>query len=276
MFEKIFFPFDLSKTSENLLYAIKELRKFGAKKLKVFYAIEYDPEALTEAGVDIESFLTKLKTSASTKLKNVTEKLSKYFETEYEISTTINAVDEILKVSASFDMIVIPSKSRTSFEFGSVAERIIKKSNVPTLIVKASPNFDREYYEFLLSRLLDKVALINLKEIPMLPKFNNVLLVHVADVDSILEQKLSKEEIIHPLTPITKLTEYLSEYWDKAKEDLEKVKRSLEENGIKAEFLISLSEKKLKDHLRDGTTMIIVRKDHFSLVSDFPVILVIP
>uniref|UniRef100_A0A7J2TI11 Universal stress protein n=1 Tax=Archaeoglobus fulgidus TaxID=2234 RepID=A0A7J2TI11_ARCFL len=276
MFNRIFFPFDLSKTAEELLYATKELGRLGVKKLTVFYAIEYNPEALAEGGVDLESFLAKLNASASLKLKNVTKRLSEFLETEYKLSTTIDAAEEILKRSAEYDLMIIPSKSRTPFQFGRVAERVIRRSQIPTLVIKANPEFGRKYYEFLLSRLLDKVAFVNLENIPEIPGVSNVLLVNSADLDSILEQKLSKEEIMHPLTPIPKLPEYLSEYWMTAKEKLERVKKQLEYRGVKAEILICLSGK-LEENLKDrNATMVIVRKDDFPLVSDFPAILVLP
>jgi nucleotide-binding universal stress UspA family protein len=277
MFSKIFFPFDLSKTAEELLYATKELRKLGTRKLTVFYAIEYNPESLTEGGVDLESFLKKINASASLKLKNISKRLSEYFETDYKLSATIDAADEIVKKSTEYDLMIIPSRSRTPFQFGRVAERVIKKSQIPTLVIKASPDFNRTYYEFLLSRLIDKVAIVNLENIPEIPKLSNVLLVHVANLDSILEQKISKEEIMHPLVPIPKLTEYLSEYWMAAKDKLEKVKRLLESKGIKSEIIICLSGRKLEENLKErDTTMVVVKREDFHLVSDFPAILVLP
>ncbi len=276
MFSKIFFPFDLSKTAEELLYATKELRKLGTKKLTIFYAIEYNPESLTEGGVDLESFLKKINASASLKLKNISKRLSEYFEAEYKLSTTIDAADEIVKKSTEYDLMILPSRSRTPFQFGRVAERVIKRSQIPTLVIKASPDFNRTYYEFLFSRLLDRVAIVNLENIPEIPKLSNTLLVSAAHLDSILEQKISKEEIMHPLVPISKLTEYLSEYWMAAKDRLEKVRRSLEAKGIKSEILICLSGK-LEESLKErDTTMVVVKRGDFHLVSNFSAILVLP
>jgi nitrogen regulatory protein PII len=62
-----------------------------------------------------------------------------------------------------------------------------------------------------------------------------------------------------------------------AKDKLEKVKRLLESKGIKSEIIIRLSGRKLEENLKErDTTMVVVKREDFHLVSDFPAILVFP
>ncbi|MEM4747675.1 MAG: universal stress protein [Archaeoglobaceae archaeon] len=246
MFEKVFFPIDLSEVSITCARAMRELRKYGANEIKIFHALEYEPDSLVEGGVDVEKFISKLKSKIEEKLYEISEELSRDFSVSFEVFPTVNPVTEILKRSENYDLMLIPSRSKSSLLVGKTAEKVIRNVKIPCLVIKARENAGRSYYEQILRNIFEKPVLI-LEQLKFDPKVverflnfgtKEIKLIHVADLDNVLEEKVSKEEIIHPLVPIPKLAEILSDYWKRAREELEKFRHYFTIKGVNASVYV--------------------------------------
>ncbi|MEM1578633.1 MAG: universal stress protein [Archaeoglobaceae archaeon] len=275
MFEKVLYPIDLTDVSITCARGLVELRKYGMKELTLFHVIEYDPAALIEGGIDVDKFVANLKEKAKKKLENLVEEFSKDLLVKVEVAATVDPSAEIAKIGNGFDLLVIPSKSKSQLFLGKTAEEVVRSSTIPCLVIKSRLDAGRSYYEFVFRNLferpvfiVDKTSIDFIKTIEKLRDigFVKVTLVRIAELDEALEGKVSKEEIMHPLTPIPRITEVLSDYWKSEKRELEKIRSYLATKGISAEIVVSFGslERNLEKISKlEGLSLAICSKQNF-------------
>ncbi len=282
MFEKIFFPVDLSETSSSVIRAIKEMKKFGTEEVHLFHAIEYDPVALIEGGVDVDEFVAKLKRKAEEKMTQHVKELSKYFKVSYSILPTIDAAKAIVENSEGYTAMLIPSRSKTTLSLGKTTEKVIKASEIPTLVIRTRQGLRENHYEAMFAELFSKIAFLHdlsdgvsgkIQETAnMLAKFGvrEICIIHVVELDVALETKLSREEIMNPLLPIPKIAEILSEYWMKARSKLEKIEKSLNSSGFTTSVVVRFgsSERSIERIVKEEKiSLVVVWRKNFDEVS---------
>lgn len=139
MFKKILIAIDGSENNKKAIEKGLQLAKLLNAKITALYVVDNS----TFAGIPPEEMIT----SAITLLMNDGERAINYVkdrgkefgvEVEGKIAEGIPSV-EILKRSASYDLIVVGTLGRTGFSrllMGSTAERVIKQSKCPVLVVK--------------------------------------------------------------------------------------------------------------------------------------------
>lgn len=279
MFERVLYPIDLTDVSITCARALVELRKYGTEELTLLHAVEYDPSKLIEGGiVDVDGFVAKLKEKTSRKIEEVAKEISRDLpNVSVKVVASQDPIAEISKFERNFDLLVIPSRSRSPFFLGRTTEKVVKSSETPCLVLKSRPEAGKSYYELILRSMFEKPAFIVEKtvdplKIPELLKslkqfgLKKVALIRVAELEEALEGKVSKEELIHPLVPIPKIVEFLSEYWDGERTKLEKICRDLNGAGVSSEVLISFSsvEKCLERISKvEGLSLVICGKQSF-------------
>lgn len=275
MFEKIFFPVDLSKTVEELAIAVKELKRYGTREIHVFHVIEHDPASLIDAGIDVDELLWRLRSRAEEFIKKIVKTLSDDFEVSYSIVSALNAAEEVLERSKSWT-ILLPSRSRSQFSVGSVAEKIMKRSPTNVLLIKTDPKYGSGHYELVFRNLFQRVLVLlkspgDDKFVDYLKGVGEAILLHVADIDEVLEGSVSREEVVHPLVPIPRLTEILSDYYMRSKDAIARVENKLKSIGVNTKTIVTFGswEKIVKRvSQREGVTMVLVPKGLESCVRD--------
>jgi len=141
-FKKILFPVDLSETSPKLVpYAKSMAKKFDAEvhllfvtRVFQYFASIYVPHT------SINLFETELVEGAE---KSLYEFKEEYFADIPETRSSVvigDAAEEIMKYiqSEGIDLVIMGSHGRKGMDkviFGSVAEKVVKTSPVPVLIV---------------------------------------------------------------------------------------------------------------------------------------------
>uniref|UniRef100_A0A7C3RIN6 UspA domain-containing protein n=1 Tax=Archaeoglobus fulgidus TaxID=2234 RepID=A0A7C3RIN6_ARCFL len=289
MFEKILFPTDLTRVTNSLLFAVKEFREYGTKELVIVHAIEHDPETLVEAGVDMDNFITKLRSKAEQKLEEIKKELEAYFKVSAIVVPTTNVAETISTVAneVNASLLVFGSKGKKAAIMGSTAENLVRISKVPSLVVRTKPEYGTGYYETLFKNLFNKVLVACFdgcdgKSLKIAKNGREILLLHVAELDAVLESKVEKEKLIHPLVPIPRVTEILSEYWMDAKDKLDKIKNELENEGKNVKIIIRFGSPETeigKAATSEGASLIIVTAEklgHMDLVvrnSEAPVLI---
>jgi nucleotide-binding universal stress UspA family protein len=249
MFERVLYPIDLTDVSITCARALTEFKKYGTEELTLFHTVEYDISMLIEGGIsDVDNFITSLKDKATRKLEEVANELSKEFsKVSVKVVVALDPIAEISRVEEDFDLVVAPSRSGSPLFLGKTAEKIAKNSSIPCLLIKSRPDAGKSYYELIFRNMFERPAYILEKtnDFPgifeHLRKFGlkKVFLVRVVDIEEALEGKVSKEELIHPLVPIPRLVEILTEYWMNEKAKLEKIKNFLSTIGVASESMVS-------------------------------------
>ncbi|MEM0203648.1 MAG: universal stress protein [Archaeoglobaceae archaeon] len=277
MFERVLYPIDFTDVSITCARALTELKRYGAKELTLFHAIEYDSAKLIEGGIaDVDKFLANLKEKANKKLEEIVKELSREFSSvSAKVTPTLDPTVEIAKMESEFDLLVIPSRSRSPLFLGKTAEKVVRSSKIPCLVVKSRPDAGKSYYELVFRNMFERPVFIVEKTIDDLAKVLESLrhfglkktkIVRIAELEEALERKVSKEEIIHPLVPIPRIAEILSEYWENERVELEKIRRYLETKGISSEVLISFGslEKYLEKISKvEGLSLVVCGKQSF-------------
>jgi nucleotide-binding universal stress UspA family protein len=139
---KILFPVDLSEVSPKVSpWVLTIAKRFNAEIHLLFVArrLEY-LSSIYVTQVSIENFEGELVTGAE---KGIEEFAQTYFKEYAAYKTRVvlgDAAEEILSYISSegIDLVIIGTHGRKGLErifFGSVAERVIKKSPVPVLSV---------------------------------------------------------------------------------------------------------------------------------------------
>ena len=141
-FKKILFPVDLSEISPKLVLYVKYMaKKFDAEIHLLFVArILQHYTSIYVSHPSIDLFERELVEGAERKLYEFKEE---HFGNLPETLSTViigNPAEEIIRyVSTSgIDLIVMGSHGRQGFDkvaFGSVAEKVVKSSPIPVLIV---------------------------------------------------------------------------------------------------------------------------------------------
>ncbi len=163
MYEKIVVPLDGSKLAESILPHIEKLAKgldtgevilvsvterlAGTTGVKPRISLTYPEEGLShpEPMTQIPVTLGKKQRQAESYLNRIAGRLSKK---RVNVRTEVllgNPADEIIKYAEdnACDLIAIASHGRSGisrWDFGNVAEKVLRASRVPVLIVKASGN----------------------------------------------------------------------------------------------------------------------------------------
>jgi len=274
VFEKILFPTDLSKVTNSLLLATKEFRKYGAEELIIAHAIEYEPETLVEAGVDIDNFVAKLRSKAEQKLEGIRKELEMHFKVSAIVVPTTNAAEVISTIAddVGASLLVFGSKGKRAAIIGNTAEKLARISKVPSLVIRTKSEYGPGYYETLIRDLFNKVLVLCLdgcddRSLKVATRGREIILLHVAELDAVLENKIEKEKIIHPLVPIPRITEILSEYWVDAKNKLDKIKSELEIEGKTAKSIIRFGTPETeigKVAMSEGASLIVVKAEKVS------------
>ncbi len=250
MFERVLYPVEFTDVSITCARALKELKRYGAEEITLFHAIEYDSAKLIEGGiVDVDKFISNLREKANKKLEEVVKDLSRDFrKVSVKVTATLDPTIEIAKIENDFDLLVIPSSSRSQLFLGKTAEKVVRSSKIPCLVLKSRADAGKSYYEFTLRNMFEKPVFIVEKTggdfFKILEKLRHfglkkVILVRITELEEALEGKVSKEEIMHPLIPIPRIVEILSERWESERAELEKIRHHLETKGISSEISIS-------------------------------------
>ncbi len=142
VFHKVLLPTDFSRYSIRTLECGVELAKIGVKEVILFHVGTYDPYVLSLAKVDFDEFVEKLKKDGHEKL----DKAAKILENVIRVKklsyvSSKDPADEILKVAYSVqaDLILMGSRGHGWLRgklLGSVSESVVRRSNIPVLLVK--------------------------------------------------------------------------------------------------------------------------------------------
>ena len=250
MFRKVLFPTDFSKQSEAILRGLHEFKKYGVDEVVLANIIEHDVVALIEGGVDVDEFIQKLKKEAEKKLSQSASVLNRE---GFKVKLTppipsANPIDEIVKIAReeNVSLILLGSRSR-GFKgslMGSVSEGVVREAKKPVLVLKTKPDAGEGYYEMVFRRLFDRIIYPHdlsdtsqkiedfVKKASLLGG-KEVIIVHVIAADEIIEREVEREEVMHPLVPISNLTEMLSKHWMEAQTYLSNIKKNFDIAGIK-------------------------------------------
>ncbi len=254
MFRKILFPTDFSKHSEAILKSLHELKKYGVEEVVLAHVIEHDVVALIEGGVDVDDFIQKRKREAEKRLSQSAMFIRKDFKVRVlSPIPSIDPVEKIVKIADSEDvsLILLGSKSSglKSSLMGSVSEGVVRETKKPVLVLKTKPDAGEGYYEMVFRGLFDRIIYPHdlsdisqeikdfVKKASLLGG-REVIIVHVLAVDDVIDKRIGKEEVMHPLVPISNLTEILSEHWMGAQDCLNDIKRSFVGAGINAKIIL--------------------------------------
>ncbi|MFZ5571566.1 MAG: universal stress protein [Thermodesulfobacteriota bacterium] len=141
-FKRIFFPLDLSETSAKLApYALSMARKFSAKLHIVFVARMFDHfSEMYVADTMIANFQKAVMEGAKKRLQEFT---TEHLASWPHVETTVLAGDIAEEILAyleanTFDLMILGTHGRKGLEkifFGSVAERLLKASPAPVLLI---------------------------------------------------------------------------------------------------------------------------------------------
>lgn len=149
MFKKVLYPTDFTEPSEKVIPYINKLKESGTEDVVVLHVIDDRHKDWREslywvtekARKELEQdFVEKVREKTEEKLKDVRKKLDKDFKVKFVIDYG-SPYQAILKVANKEDVsaIVMVSHSASDWEemiLGSVADKVIRKSRQPCLIIK--------------------------------------------------------------------------------------------------------------------------------------------
>lgn len=143
-FEKIYCPVDFSEPSYEALERASDLAEHFGGKLRVVHVIQQYPAYATAAhagvGFSVEEYKESMTEKSRESMKKaVSEHVSDRVEAEHEILYG-DPAKEVLRDAKEWgtEMLVISSHGWTVLEeifFGSVAEKILRHSRMPVLVV---------------------------------------------------------------------------------------------------------------------------------------------
>jgi len=141
-FKKILYPVDLSESSVKLVPYVTEMaKKFESEIHLLFAARVFDYfTGIYVPHPSISKFETEIVEGADRRMQEFVEEHFGSFPDIKSLVVAGDAAEEILKYAESegIDLLIIGTHGRKGLEkiiFGSVAERVIKSSPVPVLLV---------------------------------------------------------------------------------------------------------------------------------------------
>jgi nucleotide-binding universal stress UspA family protein len=145
MYQKILAPLDGSELSECSLQHVKAIAQ-GCQVPEVIILRVAEPihssdlAAYAEAGINIDVLMRDIESTAQAYVSKMTEVLKGYGITAKGVITTGWAADSIMKYSDEngVDLIIMSTHGRSGISrwfLGSVAEKVVRHSIVPVLIV---------------------------------------------------------------------------------------------------------------------------------------------
>ncbi len=141
-FKKILYPVDLSESSAKLVPYVTEMaKKFESEIHLLFAARVFDYfTGIYVPHPSISKFETEIVEGADRRMQEFVEEHFEHFPGVKTLVVAGDAAEEILKYTESegIDLLIIGTHGRKGLEkiiFGSVAERVIKSSPVPVLLV---------------------------------------------------------------------------------------------------------------------------------------------
>ncbi len=141
-FKKILFPVDLSESSEKILPYVQAVAKKFEAKIHILFAARVF-EYFTSIYVphpSINKFEKEIIDGAEKKLYEFIDKHFKEYPGTKTVVVAGDASEEIINYveSQGIDLIIMGTHGRKGLDkvmFGSVAERVVKTSPVPVLVV---------------------------------------------------------------------------------------------------------------------------------------------
>jgi|Deesub1362A_J573_1020465.scaffolds.fasta_scaffold00028_132 nucleotide-binding universal stress UspA family protein len=209
VFQRVLLPTDFSRYSKRTLECGAELVDIGVEEVILLHVGTYDPFILSLVRVDVEEFIEKLKEDSTEKL----EEAARIFEGgKVKVKRLFYAVsgdpaEKILEVAEEekVDLILLGSRGHgllRSKLIGGISESVVRKSNVPVLIVKFEVVEEAgEYHcQKTFSRLFEKIIFATdtspidpdlMTFLKMVKSIGEVYFVHV--VEEIKEDKIETE-----------------------------------------------------------------------------------
>ncbi len=140
---RVLLPTDFSRYSIRALECGAELVDIGSEEVILFHVGTYDPYILSLAKVNFDEFIEKLKKESYEKLENaagILEGKGVRVKRLFYISSK-DPAEEILEVAneEQADLILMGSRGHgwlRSKLLGSVSESVVRRSNIPVLLVK--------------------------------------------------------------------------------------------------------------------------------------------
>ena len=139
---KILWPTDLSENAAKALPVVTFLSQKFVAEIHILYVLKDYPAVGASYGHsdpdDIEKMRQWEKQTAEARLDEICERFLNECPLYFRHISVGDPAKEILKLidSETIDMVVLASRgSEAHFDFGSVADRVIKCTDVPTLII---------------------------------------------------------------------------------------------------------------------------------------------
>ncbi|MCD6494261.1 MAG: universal stress protein [Archaeoglobaceae archaeon] len=143
MFEKVLFPTDFSECNLKILDYLSELKKVGVKEIILIRVINLNRVTGIAGGIDIEEYIESEEKEAEKKLSELVEFLkAEGLNARYVKPIPAgDPVTEILKAAEEEEvsLIIIGSRGKSVVKeilLGSVSEGVVRKANVPVIVVK--------------------------------------------------------------------------------------------------------------------------------------------
>ena len=141
-FKKILFPVDLSESSEKILPYVQAVAKKFEAKIHILFAarvFEYFSSIYVPVP-SINKFEKEIIDGAEKKLYEFIDKYFKEYPGTKNVVVSGDASEEIINYveSQGIDLIIMGTHGRKGMDkiiFGSVAERVVKTSPVPVMVV---------------------------------------------------------------------------------------------------------------------------------------------
>ncbi len=140
--EKMLFPTDFSNYSMIVTEFLEDLKTAGVKEVAVLFVVNTARLSSVSGGFDLGRYIELEEKRAEEELPKLLEKLEKAGLKAKAIKPypTGNPVNEILKLSKSYDFIAIGARGRGIFKeilLGSVSEGVARKSEIPVYVFKS-------------------------------------------------------------------------------------------------------------------------------------------
>lgn len=147
LYQKIFVPFDGSEPSLMALREAVKMAKLGNGKIYVAYAVDFarkgwGPGANVQTGGDLKLLTKRVGDTFFSRAREVLDGADVSYE-EIILETLGESIINVLSNQAKqlqSDLIVIGTRSMSSLMhilLGSVSNGVLKKSNIPILMIKA-------------------------------------------------------------------------------------------------------------------------------------------
>jgi nucleotide-binding universal stress UspA family protein len=140
--KKILWPTDFSENAAQALPVVTSLSQKYQAEVHILYVLKDYPEVGASYGyndpADYEKMRQWEQETAESRLDEICEKFLNECPLYFRHISVGDPVKEILKLieTEGIDMVIMASRgSESHFDFGSVADRVIKCTSIPTVIV---------------------------------------------------------------------------------------------------------------------------------------------